>query len=73
MPVLRAMDVLKKMYFYSGSITLAVFLHRGIWWNNLVHLKKQNYLLFHLLIQCCLGGCKTNYSNSHVKIRYTHL
>lgn len=60
------MDVLKKMCFYSGSITLAVFLHRGIWWNNLVHLKKQNDLLFYLLIQCC---CKTNDSNSHVQIR----
>lgn len=70
MPVLtlRAIEVLKKLCFYSGSISLAVFLHRGIWWNNLVHLKKQNDLLFHLLIQCCFGGCKTNDSNSHVHI-----
>lgn len=45
MPVLRAMEVLKKLCFDSGSITLAVFLNRGIWWSDLVHLKKQNDLL----------------------------
>lgn len=45
MPVLRAMEVLEKLCFDTGSITLAVFLNRGIRWNDLVHLKKKNDLL----------------------------